>query len=280
MGCSNTREGKPISWLSTECDTLMQKNLDLFSIIICLLIGKNRTSAALSILSLRKRTEDYYVVIRRYRFFWISRAKKTMENETSTVEVERCEHEQTLEKSQLFSCNSLLQKKVENLRPEWNAETQTIKELLESLEQQPHIAQICTSLYENYYGMSKKHIKAGILECNSPLSDEEKKLFNSIKESTVKFYKVPEKRVYFTEEILVKAKKAKSKITIDEKESIKNTEELEKSMDRVASEIMSKSSKSKSRRNTYENNHEQISIEESSESDEEEMELRLSISQK
>ena len=218
MGCSMSREGKAIAVLSIENDFLMQRNLEFFSITILLLIQKNNQSTAIAVLSLKKRTEEFYEIIKRYRQLWISRVKQSGDFESSNSESLRCEMEENREKAQLVACNQCLQTRIKELRPDWAPEHQSSKALLESLEVQTHIASVATALYEKYYAADGASIKASIQNSDAPLHPSDAKFVKAIKDVSVKVYENAKTRVYQTEEIQItdkgkgKGKEKRSKI--------------------------------------------------------------------
>ncbi|OMJ95722.1 hypothetical protein SteCoe_788 [Stentor coeruleus] len=207
MGCSNTREGKANSELSVECDSIMNFNLDLLTILEYLYIQNNRTGVALSIMLMKKRTDEYYKVVQTYRQYWLSEAKSCTEADIQEQVIKRCEHEQKKEKEQLLNCREKLYKTIENLRPLWSKEFNSASDYLIYLENLPSIVHVSTTLYENFYTATKPQIKLGIEELNSPLTDIENLFIKTLKQVTIYFYKVSENRVYYTSKIPLKERK-------------------------------------------------------------------------
>ena len=290
MGCSNTREGTIFSSLSLECDELMQKNLEILTIIEYILIGKNKKSAALSILLIKKKTKEYYEILASYRQFWISKAKKSIQNSTSTLEWNLCENEQNKEKRELLKCNEILDKHLNALSLGWKKEYKTSTAYKTYLEQAPQIIQISTTFRQNYYTANKETIKNGIKELNIPLDDADMNLLKSIKSVTTQIYKVAEKRVYHTEEIIVKQKfKEHAKEKEKERDSLKEihipnkVKLVDRSRDEPTRDRISKSSRpdsgKKISRNEAALNDDENSFFESEDEDSDDF-PRLSISQK
>lgn len=207
MGCSSTREGKANSELSIECDSLMQFNLDLLTILEYLYIQDNRTGVTLSIMLMKKRTDEYYKVVQTYRQYWLSEAKSCTEADIQEQVIKRCEHEQKKEKEQLLNCREKLYKSIENIRPSWSKEFSSAADYLIYLEHLPSVVHVSTTLYENFYTATKPQIKLGMEELNSPLTDLEKLFIKSLKQVTIYFYKVPGNRVYYTSKIPLKDRK-------------------------------------------------------------------------
>ncbi|OMJ72770.1 hypothetical protein SteCoe_28719 [Stentor coeruleus] len=208
MGCSSTREGKANSELSIECDSLMQFNLDLLTILEYLYIQDNRTGVALSIMLMKKRTDEYYKVVQTYRQYWLSEAKSCTEADIQEQVIKRCEHEQKKEKEQLMNCRERLYKSIENIRPSWSKDFSSATDYLIYLENLPSIVHVSTTLYENFYTATKPQIKLGMEELNSPLTDLERLFIKSLKQVTIFFYKFPNNRVYYTSKIPLKERKS------------------------------------------------------------------------
>ena len=211
MGCSNGREGSSLSALSCDCNNLIEENLEMLTIIEYLMIGKNKTSTAISLISIKKRTEEYYKIISRFRQFWISRAKKSLDNEIYSTEIVKCENEINKEKNLLNKCKENLEKIITWMSPGWNTEHSTLSEWKLYLESLPHVAQMSTTLYENYYMSRKDSIKQSLKAQNSQMDLADTELLKTIKSLTIAPYKNPKQRIYHTEEIK----------HIDDKEKVK-----------------------------------------------------------
>ena len=181
----------------------MKKNLAALSVIEYLLISKSKTNVALKVLEILKRTEDYYSIVRRYRQFWLSKARRAANYSAEIKETEVCEEEQKKEKSQLVLCSEILEKILESFNKNWKSSYDSVEDWRNHLELQPNLTQESTALYENYYIAEKSDIKSAILDLNVPTEDCDLRLIESVKQVTIKFYKISEKRVYFTDEILI-----------------------------------------------------------------------------
>ncbi|OMJ79531.1 hypothetical protein SteCoe_20423 [Stentor coeruleus] len=231
MGCSSTREVSYISELKNECNKLMKENLDCISVIEYLLLKKNRQSLALRVISLKKRTEQYYEIIAKYRNFWISKTKKQQQDILSPA-MAKCEKEQTEEKRQLIYAKEILYKIVEKLKGNWNKKHSNLGNLKESLESNSDILQKSASFYTNYYTENKEVIKKKAKELGKLVGDD-LDIYEDIRTVTVEFYKHPEKRVYYTEDIEF-IKKSKSHQTSKTKdELVIETKSLDESYNRV-----------------------------------------------
>lgn len=217
MGCASTREGSYVSELKNECNKLMQENLDCLSVIEYLLLKKDRQSLALRVISLKKRTEQYYEIIAKYRNFWISKTKKQQKDMISPVLV-NCEKEQTEEKKQLVHAKEILYKIIERLKESWAKKHLTLGNFKESLENNSDILQKSTSFYTNYYTENRDIIKEKARELGK-LAGHDLDIYEDIKTVTVDYYKNPEKRVYYTVDIEF-VKKSKSHQTSKTKDEL------------------------------------------------------------
>ncbi|OMJ77788.1 hypothetical protein SteCoe_22538 [Stentor coeruleus] len=205
MGCSNTRESTRISDLKNECNKLMQENLNSLTVIEYLLLQSNRQSLALRMISLKKRTEEYYEIVTKYRNLWISKAKKDYDTSSDQRKPLECEKEQCNEKQELLHTKNTLHKTLDYLHKNWSENYSTMEEFKESIEKNIDILQKSTSLYGSYYIESKDVIKG-----EGKLEDADQFLYKSIKSVTVNLYKIPEKRVYYSPDIeFVKRPKGK-----------------------------------------------------------------------
>ncbi|OMJ75203.1 hypothetical protein SteCoe_25716 [Stentor coeruleus] len=215
MGCTSTREGSYVSDLKNECNKLMKENLDCLSVIEYLLLKKDRQSLALRVISLKKRTEQYYEIIVKYRNFWISKAKK---QDILSPVLAKCEKEQTEEKRQLVSTKETLYKIVEKLKENWGKKHLTLGDFKESLENDSDILQKSTTFYTNYYTENREIIKEKARELEK-LAGHDLDIYEDIKAVTIYYYKHPEKRVYYTVDI-ESFKKTKSHQTSKTKDEL------------------------------------------------------------
>lgn len=231
MGCTNTREGTRISDLKNECNKLMQENLNSLTVIEYLLLQKNRQSLALRIISLKKRTEEYYEIVTKYRNFWISKAKKDNETSSDQNKPLECEKEQCNEKQELLLTKNTLHKTLDHLHKNWSDNYSTMEEFKESIEKNIDILQKSTTLYGSYYIESKDVIKGEAKSLEGKLEGADQVLYKSIKSLTINLYKIPEKRVYYTLDIEF-VKRPKGKLVQLSKEDIicelKSFEEVSK----------------------------------------------------
>ena len=210
MGCTNSRSGKVNSMLSTECDDLMKSNLNILRIIECLYIQQRKLNLALSILYLKKHSEQYYKVVQNFRRFWLSDSKSSSDEATLNKKLEKCERQQTIERDQLVNCQSQLTKILSDLYPSWSNEFSTLLNFLENLELSPSVTQASTSLYGNFYISSDRDIKEGILEYGD-LSQPEKDLLKRIKEVAIYPYKDDKTCVYATDRVVIRKRRKRTK---------------------------------------------------------------------
>jgi len=210
MGCTNSRSGKVNSMLSTECDDLMKSNLNILRIIECLYIQQRKLNLALSILYLKKHSEQYYKVVQNFRRFWLSDSKSSSDEATLNKKLEKCERQQTIERDQLVNCQSQLTKILSDLYPSWSNEFSTLLNFLENLELSPSVTQASTSLYGNFYISSDRDIKEGILEYGD-LSQPEKYLLKRIKEVAIYPYKDDKTCVYATDRVVIRKRRKRTK---------------------------------------------------------------------
>ncbi|OMJ77457.1 hypothetical protein SteCoe_22933 [Stentor coeruleus] len=201
MGCANSKEGSRSFELKDECNRLMQENLNSLTVIEYLLLESNRKNLALRLISLKKRLEDYYKIILKYRNFWISKANKEVESNIHSTKLTECEQEQDQERHQLNKTKKTLYKILNSLKENWNENYPTVEDLKNSIENNPEILHTSTTYYESYYTESKDYIKTKANEFGGQLKNDDLDIYKNIKATTLDLYKNPETRVYHTSDI-------------------------------------------------------------------------------
>lgn len=290
MGCTNSRSGKINSMLSTECDDLMRNNLDILRTFECLYIQQQKLNLALSILYIKKRTEQFYKIVQNYRRFWLSDSKSSNDESINLKKLEKCERQQMIEREQLINCQSRLIKLLSELHRDWPKEYSDLSNFLEYLEISPSVTQASTSLYGNFYLCSDKEIKEGILEYGE-LSSSEKEMLKRIKEVTVEPYKDENKIVYATDRVVIRKRRRKSRtqqpVVHKVEKSVTKEPEVEKVIQKVEEPKMSEGVTKVESVSTTKGEQQEFSDSESSyesytetDEDDEQYLARLSVSQK
>jgi hypothetical protein len=75
MGCSNTKEESNVSFLGYDTKILMHENINLLSVIEYLFADKNKQGPALAVMLIKKKTEEFYAVLEKYRQLWKVQSK-------------------------------------------------------------------------------------------------------------------------------------------------------------------------------------------------------------
>lgn len=201
MGCSNSREDNISPKLSSNCTELMNKNLELLTLIEYNFLNTDNVASALLIMNIKKRTEDYYAVVTKFRNYWISRSRNFYLATSRYEYIKKCELEQIKEKEQLQECKSLLESIMQIFQSDWN-KNQNLEKLKIEFEKNPDFMQSLTAFYYNFYLEGKKEIKSHIQKLRLEISSKNMKIIKSIKSVTVNFYKHPGNRVYYTDDIM------------------------------------------------------------------------------
>jgi hypothetical protein len=202
MGCSDSRDTSEIHALKIQCENLCEENLSILQLLEYLLIEKNNISEAILLISLKKRTESYYLIISKYRNFWITEAKNSFEVSRNRKDLSPCLKEQEREKSRLSFTRQALQEQIEKQRPGWQDHYKTLKNFMEALESDSSIMQRSSSLYGNFYMKSRKELKLAAKEHSKNIEALPGSVYEAVKNVTVSFYKIAENRVYFTNKIM------------------------------------------------------------------------------
>lgn len=281
MGCANSKEGSRVFELKDECSRLMQENLNSLTVIEYLLLENGRQNLALRLISLKKRLEDYYKIVSKYRNFWISKAKKEVESNAESTKLTECEQEQNQERHQLNKTKKTLYKILNNLKENWNDNYSTVEDLKDSMENNPEILHKSTTYYESYYTESKDYIKTKAVELGGKLKNDDLDIYESIKAITVDLYKTSETRVYHTSDIIPTKKYKVQEPSIEpvKDETIQELKSFEEPANRIS--VIEKEGDSNEVRNIIqESDSEIISSGLESSEDEEEFRERLSYTQK
>ncbi|OMJ68820.1 hypothetical protein SteCoe_33614 [Stentor coeruleus] len=281
MGCANSKEFSHVFEIKDECTRLMQENLNSLTVIEYLLLENSRQSLALRLISLKKRLEEYYKILSKYRNFWISKAKKEVESTPESTILAECEQELNKERHQLNKTKKTLLKVINNLKENWNDNYSTVEDLKDSIENNPEILHKSTMYYENYYTESKDYIKNKANEIGGKLKNDDLDIYESIKAITIDLYKTPETRVYYTPDIkpIEKRKAHKPSSGPVKDDTIQELKSFEETTNRIT--VIEKEGESNEIKNiTQESDSEIISSGLESFEDEEELRERLSYTQK
>lgn len=222
MGCIDSKERSPLNTLKFHCNGLMSENILCLQVIQYLLIQKNRICQALRVISLQKRTENYYSIIVQYRNFWIYQAKKHENYDSNHNSYINCQKEQQKECFQLKNANEILQYSVSSLHPNWQETFSNIKDFKDYLECSKSVVEQSSSLYGSYYTQDIKQLKKVALEYSQNIQEFDSQLYKDIKEVTINRYKIPENRVYFTNKIIHKKLNTNENLKDDEREDLIN----------------------------------------------------------
>jgi hypothetical protein len=212
MGCIDSKESGSIGTLKGECNYLMYENILALQVVQYLLVEKGNISLAIRVISLKKRTENYYSIITQYRNYWILNAKKKKKVPDSLQDIKNCLEQQTLELQQLQEAEKVLSNIIEKLKPKWKETFSSLEKLKDHLEESKSIIMHSSSLYGSYYSEDFRKMKIAALEHSQNIQNFDNDIYDQIKAVTVCKYKVLEKRVYYTSKIVhMKIKDAKDK---------------------------------------------------------------------
>ena len=202
MGCLDSKESNPISHLKHQCNLYMYENILALQVIQYLLIDKGNISLAIRVISLKKRTENYYSIITQYRNYWVFTAQKRKPDKEVNKDFDACLAQQGKELEQLAQAKTALTEVIEKLKPGWQGSFACLNDLKEHLEESKSIVMHSSSLYGSYYTEDFKKMKIAALEHSQNIQNFDNETYDKIKSVTVNKYKVLELRVYYTPKIL------------------------------------------------------------------------------
>jgi hypothetical protein len=211
MGCANSRQDADIQKLCKDCDYQMEYNLNLLNLLEYISVEDSKISLALSLMLIKRRTDEYYTIIIAYRRFWLSELKSSLNELSYTSVRDLCIKEHSKEKFQLKQCKDTLRLCIDKLRYNWNANFETLDDMLNSIKENTAVIQDHAALYESFYKASKEEIQTEIEENCMPLTKADKEMLDLIKLFTVNLYKNPETRVYYTPKISIRNKQNQKK---------------------------------------------------------------------
>lgn len=202
MGCIDSRESSPIKYLKHQCNFQMYENILALQLIQYLLIEKGNISLAIRVISLKKRTENYYSIITQYRNYWVFNAQKPKKDKEGNKDFDSCIEQQNKELEQLKEAKTALYEIIEKLKPNWQKSFHSLDALKEHLEESKSIIMHSSSLYGSYYNENYKKMKIAALEHSQNIQNFDNEIYDKIKSVTVNKYKVLEQRIYYTPSIL------------------------------------------------------------------------------
>ena len=202
MGCIDSKESSSIKFLKHQCNFQMYENILALQVIQYLLIEKGNISLSIRIISLKKRTENYYSILSQYRNYWVFNAQREKAENNLNKDFDSCIDQQQIELEQLEQAKTALYEVIEKLKPNWNKSFSSLDALKEHLEESKSIILQSSSLYGSYYTENFKKMKIAALEHSQYIQNFDNEIYDKIKSVTVSKYKVLEQRVYYTPSIL------------------------------------------------------------------------------
>ena len=202
MGCIDSKESSPVLHLKHQCNLAMYENVLALQVIQYLLVDKGNISLAIRVISLKKRTENYYSIITQYRNYWVFNAHKKKPEGEGNKDLDACLNQQKKELEQLTQAKTALMEVIEKLKPDWQKSFGSLDELKEHLEGSKSIIMHSSSLYGSYYTEDFRKMKIAALEHSQNIQNFDNEIYDKIKSVTVNKYKVLEHRVYYTPKIL------------------------------------------------------------------------------
>lgn len=180
MGCTNSSEDEfGFKNLISENIALMDQNLKLLRIFGVYFDQLEKYCARDEVYKLAESLENFYSLINRYRRLYISNILN--QNPKNSESIEDCKKEILKEKAQLNSTHDVLMMRLEHLSHLNISRFSSISEMIEH--------------FETISSSNQTPDKVSI-------QNEDVLILNSLQAVTVKQYIIPEKRIYYTTEII------------------------------------------------------------------------------
>ena len=208
MGCCEARQVDMLDTLSSDNDNSMDRNINLLKVIFFIYVRDERMGAAIHLLAIMRRTEDFYFLFKQYRHFAIKRARENSVLASIKLRnkfIEECKEALNNERDELEQTYTKLIKVAQEIgNEEIRSPSEKISQMFQ-LETEFKNQEIIRNLESKLANAIKERTPLEIVAMeaneNRPLTLKEKEALKAIRTITVEKYRAEEAKIYFSDEI-------------------------------------------------------------------------------